>query len=120
MGRRPQPFESPRRRDLDRVICLWRDIGHTPKSIDQYRLAVIQILQRAVSYEYRDLTADRVDGWARQYAVERDINPAGVMRRWLPAFRAFSWGLTRLGKATGSVNRCKTEPRIDPLIGAFI
>jgi integrase/recombinase XerD len=120
MGRRPVPFVSPRRQDLDDVILLWRELGHTPKSIDQYRLAVIQILSRASSYKYDELTADRVDGWARQYAAERHVDPAGVVRRWLPAFRAFAWGLSRIGKTTGSVDRCKAEPKLDRLVEAFI
>lgn len=120
MSRPPRLFDSPRRQDLDDVIRLWREIGHTPKSIDQYRLAVIQILDRAVSCKYRDLAADRVDSWARQYAAQHDINPAGVMRRWLPAFRAFAWGLSRLGKEVGSIHRSKAEPKLDPLVERFI
>jgi integrase/recombinase XerD len=119
MGRLPRSFDSPRREDLDEVIRLWREIGHTPKSIDHYRLAVIQILHRAVSCSYRDLTADRVDNWARRYAAQHDINPAGVMRRWLPAFRAFAWGLNRLGKEIGSVDRSKLEPKVDALVERF-
>jgi site-specific recombinase XerD len=120
MGRRPRRFDSPRGQDLDDIIRLWRELGHTPKSIDQYRLAVIQILERAGKHDYSELSADRVDSWAGQYAAERGINPSGVKRRWLPAFRAFSWGLTRLGKRTGSVDRCKPEPKVDPIVVAFI
>lgn len=120
MGRRPRSFDSPRRHDLDCIIRLWRELGHTPKSIDQYRLAVIQILDRAGKCDYSEMTADRVDGWAGQYAAERGIDPSGVKRRWLPAFRAFSWGLTRLGEATGSVDRCKAEPKVDAVVLAFI
>lgn len=120
MGRRPRPFDSPRRDDLEGIIRLWRELGHTPKSIDQYRLAVIQILRRANKCDYSELTADRVDGWARAYAAQRGIDPSGVKRRWLPAFRAFSWGLKRLGKATGAVDRRKAEPGLDPLVEAFV
>ena len=120
MSRPPRLFDSPRRQDLEDVIGLWREIGHTPKSIDQYRLAVIQILDRAVSCKYRDLTADRIDSWARRYATQHDINPAGVMRRWLPAFRAFAWGLSRLGKEVGSIHRSKAEPKLDPFVERFI
>jgi integrase/recombinase XerD len=120
MGRQPRVFDSPRRDDLDAIIRLWRELGHTPKSIQQYRLAVIEILEHAGKRDYSELTADHVDNWARHYADDRGIDPSGVKRRWLPAFRAFSWGLTRLGKATGSVYRCKADPKDDAVLLAFI
>ena len=122
MGRPALSPDSLREQDLKDVIRLWGQIGHTPKSVDQYRLAVIQILEHARARDYREITAYRVDGWARQHAVKRGLNPAGVMRmrRWLPAFRAFAWGLERIGKATGSIARSKVKPKVDPTVGAFV
>ena len=102
------------------VARLWRKLGHTPKSIAQYEIAVIEILKRGRAFDYREITADRVDSWAQQYAVEHGLDPAAVMRRWLPAFRAFAWGLKQIGKATGSVVRSKAQVAVDPTVEAFI
>ena len=120
MGRLARSPDSVREQDLNEVIRVWRQVGHTPKSIDQYRLAVVQILEHGRACDYHEITADRVDSWARQYAVERGLDPVGVMRRWLPAFRAFAWGLERIGKATGPVARSKVKLKVDPTGGAFV
>jgi hypothetical protein len=120
MGRLARSPDSVREQDLNEVIRVWRQVGHTPKSIDQYRLAVVQILEHGRACDYHEITADRVDSWARQYAVERGLDPVGVMRRWLPAFRAFAWGLERIGKATGPVARSKVKPKVDPTVGTFV
>lgn len=120
MGRPARLPDSVRRQDLKDVVRLWCQIGHTPKSIDQYRLAVIEILERGRAFDYHEITADCVDGWAQQYAVERSLDPARVMRRWLPAFRAFVWGLQQIGKATGSVVRSKPQAMVDPTVEAFM
>jgi len=107
-------------RDLERVICLWRQLGHTPKSIDQYRLCVRQILESADAPDYRDISVDRVDSLAREYAAKHDLSARDVMRRWLPSFRAFAWGLQQLGKATGPTARSKIKPKGDPMVEAFL
>ena len=120
MGRPTRLPDSLRWQDLNAVIRAWRQIGHTPKSVDQYRIAVIQILEYARGCDYREITTDRVDGWARQYASGHALDPAGVMRRWLPAFRAFSWGLQKIGKATGSIARSKVKPKVDLIVDAFV
>jgi site-specific recombinase XerD len=105
---------------LKDVARLWRELGHTPKSIAQYQIAVIEILKRGRGVDYLEITADRVDSWAQQYAEEHGLDPAAVMRRWLPAFRAFAWGLKQIGKVTGSVVRSKTQVAVDPTVEAFI
>ena len=102
------------------VARLWRELGHTPKSIAQYQIAVIEILKRGREFDYLEITADLVDSWAQQYAEEHGLDPAAVMRRWLPAFRAFAWGLKQKGKATGSVVRSKAQVAVDPTVEAFI
>jgi site-specific recombinase XerD len=120
MGRPAQLPDSVRGQDLKEVLRLWRELGHTPKSIDQYRLAVIEILERGRTFDYHEITADRIDSWAQQYAVERGLDPARVMRRWLPAFRAFAWGLQQIGKTTGPVVRSKPQAVADPTVEAFM
>jgi integrase/recombinase XerD len=120
MSRPTRLPDSVREQDLKDVARLWRELGHTPKSIAQYQIAMIEILKRGRAFDYLELTADRVDSWAQQYAVERGLDPLAVMRRWLPAFRAFRWGLKRLGKATGSVVRSKAHVAADPTVAAFI
>ena len=102
------------------VARLWRELGHTPKSVAQYQIAVIEILKRGRGFDYLEITADCVDSWAQQYAEEHGLDPAAVMRRWLPAFRAFAWGLKQIGKATGSVVRSKAQVAVDPTVEAFI
>ena len=42
---------------------------------------MIEILKRGRAYDYHAITADRVDSWAQQYAVEHGLDPAAVMRR---------------------------------------
>jgi len=120
MGRPARLPDSVREQDLKDVVRVWREVGHTPKSIDQYRLAVIEILERGRAFDYHEITADRVDSWAQQYAVERGLDPARVMRRWLPAFRAFAWGLQQIGKATGPVVRSKPQAVVDLTVEAFM
>ena len=102
------------------VARLLRELGHTPKSIAQYQIAVIEILKRGRGFDYLELTADRVDSWAQQYALEHGLDPEAVMRRWLPAFLAFAWGLKQIGKVTGSVVRSKAQGVVDPTVAAFI
>lgn len=102
------------------VTRLWRKLGHTPKSIAQYQIAAIEILERGRSFDYHEIAVDQVDSWAQQYAVEHGVKPSAVMRRWLPAFRAFAWGLKQVGKSTGSVVRSKAQLAVDPTEEAFI
>jgi site-specific recombinase XerD len=120
MGRPARLPDPVRGQDLKDVISLWRKLGHTPKSIAQYQIAVIEILKRGRAFDYHEITADRVDSWAQQYAVEHGLEPAAVMRRWLPAFRAFAWGLKQVGKSTGSVVRSKTQLAVDSTVDAFM
>jgi hypothetical protein len=119
MGRPARLPDSVRGQDVNDVSRLWRELGHTPKSIAQYQIAVTEILKRGRGFDYLEITADRVDSWAQQYAEEHGLDPAAVMRRWLPAFRAFAWGLKQIGKATGSVVRSKAQVAVDPTVEAF-
>ena len=41
------------------IVRLWRELGHTPKSIAQYQISVIEILKRGRGFDYLELTADR-------------------------------------------------------------
>lgn len=107
-------------KDLDRVARLWRQLGHTPESINVYRRCVTRILQSVHTSSYREISAERVMRMARLYAHQHHADPQSIRRQWLPAFRAFAWGLQHLGKATGPTILAKRRPhKLDPTITAF-
>ena len=47
-------------RDLERVMQMWRALGHTVGSIDVYSMYVRLMLREARSVDYQSLCADRV------------------------------------------------------------
>lgn len=107
-------------RDLAQVTQLWHDLGHTHGSVDVYRYGIRLLLRRARITDYRQLSADRVVRLARAHARERHADPTRAQRAWLVAFRAFSWGLERLGQITGPVALSKpVERERDPVVAAF-
>jgi integrase/recombinase XerD len=107
-------------RDLDRVKRLWHQLGHTPESIGVYSRYVKRILQSAQTSDYSQLSAKYVVHLARLYALKHHADPQSTQRQWLSAFRAFAWGLQRLGKTTGPTILTKLRPgQVDPTIAAF-
>lgn len=106
--------------DLNRVARLWRQLGHTPESINVYRRCVTHILQKVRTSSYREISAERVTHLACLHAHQHHADPRSIRRQWLPAFRAFAWGLQYLGKATGPTILTKRRPhKLDPTITAF-
>jgi integrase/recombinase XerD len=108
-------------RDLDSVAHLWRKLGHSPGGIAVYSDYVKRLLREARGRDYRELCADRVVHLALAYARRRQLDPRRTRRMWLASFRAFAWGLQRLGKMVGSVDLNK-KPRVDPdpVVEAYI
>jgi integrase/recombinase XerD len=103
------------------VARLWRQLGHTPKSISAYRGWVRRILQNSHTSDYRQISAERVTRLARLYARKHDDDPQSTQRRWLSAFRAFAWGLQRLGKMAGPTILGKRRlNKREPTIAAFL
>jgi len=108
-------------RDLESVVQLWRDLGHTAGSIDVYSMYVRLILREARTVDYQSLCADRVVQLARTYARRRNIGVQQTRRMWLSSFRAFAWGLRRLGKPVGSVDFInKSRVKLEPIVQAFM
>jgi len=107
--------------DLDRVSRLWQHLGHTPGSISEYRRSVRRILRSVHTFDYRQISAAHVVRLADSYALRYHADPQSMRRRWLAAFRAFAWGLQRLGKKTGATILAKQRPgQVDPVIAAFL
>jgi site-specific recombinase XerD len=108
-------------RDLERVIQMWRALGHTARSIDVYSMYVRLMLREARSVDYQSLCADRVVQLALAYARRRNIGLQQTRRMWLSSFRAFAWGLQRLGKPVGSVDFInKSRMKLEPIVQAFM
>jgi integrase/recombinase XerD len=106
--------------DLERVVKQWRILGLAPRSIFSYRHWTLQVLHKALVSDYRDLSADRVVRLARSFArIHHHCSPESTRRNWLAAFRAFAWGLERLGKAVGAVNLPSPAQESDPVLTAF-
>jgi site-specific recombinase XerD len=107
--------------DLKSVVQLWRDIGHTAGSIDVYTMYVRLILREAHGVDYQRLCADRVVQLALKYARRRKIGLQQTRRMRLSSFRAFAWGLQRLGKPVGSVDFMdKSRMKLEPIVQAFM
>ncbi len=114
-------FSVEQVQDLDRVARLWRELGHPPCSVRSYQYWTLQVLAAAHVSDYRELSADRVVLLARSFALKHHHrSPHRTRRHWLAAFRAFAWGLQRLGKAVGSVNLVPRTQEADPVIAAFV
>jgi hypothetical protein len=84
--------EVDQSRDLKSVVQLWRDLGHTPDSIDVYPMYVRLILREARCVDYQSLCADRVVHLALSYAWRRKIGLQQTRRMWLSSFRASAAG----------------------------
>ena len=109
-------------RDLESVAQLWRKLGRSPDGIAVYSDYVKRLLREAGGRDdYRALCADRVVRLARAYARRHHVNVQRARWMWLSSFRAFAWGLNRLGKAVGSVEISR-NPQVDlePVVRAFI
>ncbi len=108
-------------RDLESVVQLWRKLGRSPGGIAVYSDYVRRLLRQARGCDYRELCADRVVELALAYARRRQLDPQRTRWMWLSSFRAFAWGLQRLGKMVGSVDLNK-KPRVDPdpVVQAYI
>lgn len=112
---------AERARDLELVMQLWRKLGHSPSSIRGYRHYVRNILERANGSDYAELCADRVVRLALSYARQHHTDPQDTRRLWLSAFRAFAWGLQRLGKAVGSIELSKrSSTQAAPVLVDFV
>jgi len=108
-------------RDLDLVAQLWRQLGHSPRGIEVYRYCTRNILERADGCDYSQLCADSVVRLAQSYARQHHADPPNTRRLWLSAFRAFAWGLQRLGKPVGSIELSKRTPtESEPVMVAFV
>jgi integrase/recombinase XerD len=108
-------------RDLERVIPLWRKLGHPPLSVLAYRQWTLEVLTAAHVSDYRELSADRVVRLARSFARQHNHrSPERTRWRWLSAFRAFAWGLEQLGKEVGPVKLVRSAPQPDPTVVAFV
>ena len=108
-------------RDLQEVARLWRRLGYTPRTVAVYCSSMRGLLQEARVRDYQHLCAERVVRQARAHARRLGRDPRAVQKHWLPAFRAFAWGLQQLGGATGSIQLPrKTSTRTDPTIVAFV
>ena len=100
---------------------MWRALGHTAGSIDVYSMYVRLMLREARSVDYQSLCADRVVQLALAYARRRNIGLQQTRRMWLSSFRAFAWGLQRLGKPVGSVDFInKSRMKLEPIVQAFM
>lgn len=107
--------------DLAEVSRQWRNLGHTPGSVRKYRSCIKQLLKEAHSSDYREISAQRVVGLAESYARRHGYDPHAMRRRWLSAFRAFAWGLQRMGHSVGSVALPKSgSGPSDPVILEFL
>jgi hypothetical protein len=108
-------------RDVDSVAHLWRKLGRSPGGIAVYSGYLKRLLREARGCDYRDLCADRVVQLALAYARRRHLNPQRTRWMWLSSFRAFAWGLQRLGKEVGSVD-LNRKPQVDPepVVRAYI
>lgn len=108
-------------RDLESVAQLWRKLGRSPDGITVYSQIINRMLREAGSCDYQKLCADRIVELALSYAQCRQLDPQRTRSMWLSSFRAFAWGLQRLGKAVGSSD-LKRKSRIDPepVVRAFI
>lgn len=106
--------------DLDLVVVLWRKLGRTESSVRVYRQGTLQVLAAAHVFDYGDLSADRVVQLANAFARRhRHHRPELTRWRWLAAFRAFAWGLQRLGRTVGSISLSRKILHSDPVIKAF-
>lgn len=108
-------------RDLDQVARLWRELGHPPASIAEYSRCVRHLLEQVSIGDYRQLSAQRVVRLAHAYARRHGYDARNTQRRWLPAFRAFAWGLQQSGKPSGStLLPKKAATSVDATIDAFV
>lgn len=106
--------------DLHRVAQLWRQLGHTPGSIGVYRRCIERILQSVHTSDYRQISGERVSRLARLHACKHHVDLRRTEQQWLSAFRAFVWGLQRLGKAAGPTVLAKRRPnKVNATIAAF-
>jgi len=94
---------AERAQDLETVSQLWRKLGHSRGWIAVYSDYVKRLLREAGGCDYRTLCADRVVQLALAYARRHQLDPQRTRRMWLASFRAFAWGLRRLGREVGSV-----------------
>ena len=107
--------------DLKKVIKQWRKLGLAPRTVFSYRHWMLQVLRAAQVSDYHDLSADRVAHLACSFArTHHHCSPERTRRNWLAAFKAFAWGLERLGKAVGAVNLPPKIQASDPVITAFV
>jgi len=114
------PWRAEQIRDVNRVSALWRDLGHTPRSVRAYRQWTIQLLTKARTPDYRELSAVRTVKLAYSFARQHHHgSPEQTRRRWLSAFRAFAWGLRRLKAPVGAIDLPKRSRCNDPLMQAF-
>ena len=108
-------------RDVESVAQLWRGLGRSPDGITVYRDYIKRLLFEAGGGEDRTLCADRVVRLAQAYARRRHLNVQRARGMWLSSFRAFAWGLQRLGKAVGSVELTRKQSvDLEPVVQAFI
>ena len=73
-------------RDLERVMQMWRALGHTARSIDVYSMYVRLMAREARSVDYKSLCADRVVQLALAYAA----TDGGSLRSFQVFFSRFS------------------------------
>lgn len=107
-------------RDVDRIAGLWRNLGHSSRSVRVYRQWTLQLLTKARISDYRQLSAERAVRLAYSFARQRHHgSPEQTRRRWLAAFRAFAWGLGQIDKPVGPIDFPRKIPCCDPLMTAF-
>jgi integrase/recombinase XerD len=107
--------------DLVEVSRQWRNLGHTPESVRKYRSCIKQLLKEAHHADYQEISAGRVVQHAEAYARRNGFDPRAMRHRWLSAFRAFVWGLQRLGISVGSTVLLKRDSGPpDPVIKEFL
>jgi site-specific recombinase XerD len=106
--------------DAERVADILRKQGHSAGTIYGYVHSFAQLWKWSGASDYTQLSADRVVQWARAFARAHRIKVRTTRRAWLYAFRAFAWGLERLGKTVGSTKlseRANTDR--DSVMAAF-
>jgi site-specific recombinase XerD len=103
------------------VAQVWRKLGRSRRGIAVYSDYVKRLLREAGGCDYRTLCADRVVHVALAYARRHQLDPQRTRRMWLASFRAFAWGLRRLGRAVGSVELTrKSQVDPQPIVQAFV
>ena len=91
--------------DVAECAKLWQAVGLRPATISCYRNRVVCLLKRTGITDYRKISPEVVEDESRSYVQQLGVKRAPAQVQWMSAFRAFGWGLRKLGKAAPAIDR---------------